>query len=351
MRNHVAIIGLGISGLACASRLAGQTDLTLFDKSRGVSGRMSTRRSDPYSFDHGTIYFRSSSDLFSTWLEPFVEAGVVMPWPIRRAELDVRGGASQSIDNVWVAAPSMNALGKAVIKQLETNLDLGPNNLHLGTQIERIEVRADGKHLLHSETQCFGPFDWVISAIPSAQAKSLIPEQASFHAHLGRREMIGCHSLMLGFEDDNVAGDMAWDVAKFDSKVLHKAVWNHRKPARPKAKALLVQTKYDWSEPRLDWSKDDIVASIVGELDTIFPKLCEMASHRSLHSWRYAASKDTSDLMTGETVSTELDTGFSWDMSLKLAAIGDWQLGSKVENGFVSGDQLAQNWIAALTNA
>ncbi|MEM7652453.1 MAG: FAD-dependent oxidoreductase, partial [Pseudomonadota bacterium] len=53
-----AIIGAGISGLAAADRLrlSGHS-VTLFDKSRGVGGRMATRRSDHGSFDHGAQYF------------------------------------------------------------------------------------------------------------------------------------------------------------------------------------------------------------------------------------------------------------------------------------------------------
>src|SRR3546814_18450016 len=45
---RVAIIGAGISGLACARRLrdAG-LGATLFDKSRGLSGRLPPRRANP----------------------------------------------------------------------------------------------------------------------------------------------------------------------------------------------------------------------------------------------------------------------------------------------------------------
>jgi renalase len=42
---RVAVIGAGIAGAACAGALQGcGVDVTMFDKSRGVGGRMSTRR-------------------------------------------------------------------------------------------------------------------------------------------------------------------------------------------------------------------------------------------------------------------------------------------------------------------
>jgi cation diffusion facilitator CzcD-associated flavoprotein CzcO len=48
----LAIIGAGMAGLAAAERLrANGASCVLFDKSRGVGGRMSTRRTGDLQFD------------------------------------------------------------------------------------------------------------------------------------------------------------------------------------------------------------------------------------------------------------------------------------------------------------
>ena len=58
----IAVIGAGLAGLSCAQALlqAGHT-VHVFDKSRGPSGRMSTRRAEddngPWQCDHGAQYF------------------------------------------------------------------------------------------------------------------------------------------------------------------------------------------------------------------------------------------------------------------------------------------------------
>ena len=52
---RIAVIGSGIAGLACARRLsdAGYAPI-LFDKGRGIGGRLATRRTpDGRQFDHG----------------------------------------------------------------------------------------------------------------------------------------------------------------------------------------------------------------------------------------------------------------------------------------------------------
>ena len=53
----LAIIGSGLSGLTLANHLKDEFDVTVFEKSRGVGGRLATRRVDTYAFDHGAQYF------------------------------------------------------------------------------------------------------------------------------------------------------------------------------------------------------------------------------------------------------------------------------------------------------
>ena len=52
MNQNVAIVGAGISGLTAGRNLTQKHNVTIFDKSRGVGGRMSTRYSELYEFDH-----------------------------------------------------------------------------------------------------------------------------------------------------------------------------------------------------------------------------------------------------------------------------------------------------------
>ncbi|MDD5480019.1 FAD-dependent oxidoreductase, partial [Rhodoferax sp.] len=67
---HFAIIGAGMAGISCARALvqAGQR-VTLFEKSRGLGGRMATRDSAFGSFDHGAQYFTARDKRFVQALE------------------------------------------------------------------------------------------------------------------------------------------------------------------------------------------------------------------------------------------------------------------------------------------
>ena len=57
---HVAIVGAGCAGLAAAWSLArAGHQCTVFEKSRGFSGRAATRRRGDSCYDHGANFFRT----------------------------------------------------------------------------------------------------------------------------------------------------------------------------------------------------------------------------------------------------------------------------------------------------
>jgi predicted NAD/FAD-dependent oxidoreductase len=63
--SQVAVIGAGIAGLACAKELQLHgISVDVFEKSRGPSGRMSTRRTQDWSADHGAQYFTARNPRF-----------------------------------------------------------------------------------------------------------------------------------------------------------------------------------------------------------------------------------------------------------------------------------------------
>ena len=85
---RVAIIGAGLSGLSLAQLLGNRVEVVLFEKARGVSGRMSTRRAEPYYFDHGAQYFTARTKPFQKFIQPFINDGVIKRWLARYAKFD-----------------------------------------------------------------------------------------------------------------------------------------------------------------------------------------------------------------------------------------------------------------------
>ena len=77
----VLVIGAGISGLLCASELqrAG-VSVRVLDKGRGVGGRMATRRMGGGRFDHGAQFFTVREPSFQSYVDEWLQAGVIQEW-------------------------------------------------------------------------------------------------------------------------------------------------------------------------------------------------------------------------------------------------------------------------------
>ena len=108
---HVAVIGAGMAGLTCASRLAeAGHHVAVFDKGRGPGGRMATRRVEhegaTFRFDHGAQYFTAREMAFQTQVRAWEADGIVALWPAAK-------------DGAWVGTPGMNAPIRAMAEALE----------------------------------------------------------------------------------------------------------------------------------------------------------------------------------------------------------------------------------------
>lgn len=119
----VVITGAGIAGLACAQRLqqAGYASL-LLEKSRGLGGRLATRRMDGIPIDHGARFLQPHpGTMLETLLRQWLQHGVLVPWQPYTAALDPSGQmlpADEPPATYYVAPAGMSAVGKAIAAEL-----------------------------------------------------------------------------------------------------------------------------------------------------------------------------------------------------------------------------------------
>ena len=98
------IVGAGISGLLAARELSESgLRIHLLEKSRGIGGRMATRRQDGEAFDHGAQFFTARDPVFESLVERWVKAGVATVW--------FEGGDEGSHPR-YRGVPGMTAVGK-----------------------------------------------------------------------------------------------------------------------------------------------------------------------------------------------------------------------------------------------
>ena len=326
MKKKIAIIGTGLAGLVCADRLSPDFEISLFDKSRGMSGRLSTRRAQSgetvFAFDHGAQYFSARSVAFKNWLKPLEAKGHVRRWQPRMVTISETGSAPRPTSEKFVFSPSMNSVGKVMFSVS------AHKQLYLDTPVAAIDG-APGAWRLNCGESFFGPFEHVVLAVPAPQALALLPPNADFVGRVQDVQMLGCHTLMLGYlPQKDIAAD--WHCAFFDDALLGFAAFNCRKPDRNGGTSLVVQTRHDWSQAHIEDELEGVAELMAHRFKDLTGLSPAAGGYYRLHRWRYAS------------VEQPAGAKYLHDDALKLSAIGDWCLGSKVEDAFTSGYCLAE---------
>ncbi|MEO1405897.1 MAG: FAD-dependent oxidoreductase [Pseudomonadota bacterium] len=317
----IAIIGAGLAGSTLAKCLSDRADVTVFEKSRGIGGRMATRYAGIYEFDHGAQYFTAQTTEFQTTLKPLIADGDVVEWTGRVVSLSAGNDAVElkRDDPIYVASPRMNVLPKHFAEGL---------NIVVRCQISSMSKDARGKwRLTDNEGGEHGPYDWVVSATPSIQTSQLLPHDVSFSEFLSQVRMSGCFSVLLGFAD---RPDVDWQGAKVENSPIGWVAMNSDKPGRETSPSVLVQTTNDWAEANLENDPDTVRQTLMDELKAVAGIDKSAAKYASMHRWRYAHTP------------VPLGQDYLIDEAAGLAACGDWCLGGRVEHAFTSGSSLAK---------
>jgi hypothetical protein len=314
---RIAIIGAGLAGLTLAERLSGAHNVTVFEKARGPGGRMSTRRASPFGFDHGAQYFTARSPEFQAFLDTLSTDGRIALWP---DDISLVQGAKVSSNPKWVAQPGMNAICKHLARDLD---------LHTQTQIAALTQSGEHWTLETDQGDRFGPFDWVVSSAPSVQTAALMPSNFAQYEALSKVRMQGCFALMLGFDAPQA---FDWQAIKSGAEPVGWMAVDSEKPGRETACSVLIQSSNVWAEAHLEDDPQDVQAVLLAAGSELAGTDLSVATHQKLHRWRYASTP------------VPAEQPFLLDADLRLAACGDWCLGSKVEAAFESAVALAQQF-------
>jgi predicted NAD/FAD-dependent oxidoreductase len=319
----VAIIGAGISGLTLATYLQKQDfTLTIFDKGRGVGGRMSSRRTNWGYLDHGTQYFNIVSPEFQTFIEQYPL--IIQPWPGNFA-IWANGQLTEDISpkTKYVPLKAMNNLCKAIAS--ESKLDI-----HLKTRIIKLEKRATWT-LIDENNQQYRDFELVILTAPPAQTADLLVPHTPIAEEIRTIKMLPCYSLILIPE---TPVKLPSNGIQFEHPILGWLSVNESKPARENNGGLVIQSNFDWAKENLGRNREEVANILQKTVSELFQLNLARLNYQSLHLWRYALPLEANNHR------------YFWCPDTNLGVCGDWCLSGKVESAFLSAYSLAQKLTA-----
>ncbi len=344
----IAVIGAGMAGLTCARQLQQAGDrVVILEKSRGVGGRLATRRLHETLADHGTCYLTPKGQAFRALLERLIEAGVVQSWIETVHALSPDGTLSESPVTEryprYVAPAGMTAIAKS----LATDLDMRFS--HLVQSLTLVDnaywklaiQRTNPDQTKATETMTANA---IVVAIPAPQAAVLLQTLPSdvlsetFLKQVQGVAFIPCLSVMAGYTPDRQQDWVSQyaDVRSLtfvrDGNLSWLGLDSSKRSSSPQP-VFVVQSTPAFAEQYLD--AIDLQSAGYQLLKRSAEKLTPWLAKPDwlqVHRWRYAFAK------------TPLPTPYlAATTPAPLLCAGDWCGGSKVEHAFLSGLAVAEH--------
>lgn len=315
----VAVIGAGLAGLTAARTLAAAgRAVVVFDKGRGVGGRLSTRRTDDGPFDHGAQFFTVRDPAFRAEVDGWTAAGVAARWEARIVRL-AGGVAEPSPGERHVGVPGMSAVARHAARGLA--------DVRTGVRIDRIEGAPGAWTLTAEDGTTSGPFAAVLVTVPSPQALPLVsPVAPSLTSSVAAAAMAPCWAAMLAFESPVAT---PFDAAFVEGGPLSWIARDGSKPGRPPGERWVLHGAPDWSAAVIEATPDAVIRDLTAAFAALAGGLPPVVA-ASAHRWRFA-------LPTGDVAG-----GFAFDAGRGIGIAGDWCAGARVEGAWLSGHRLAR---------
>lgn len=326
----IAVIGAGIAGLNLANLLSAQAEVTVFEKSDKLGGRVATHHAGEYTFDHGAQFFTVKTPAFKSFVQLLEAHGAVTRWDANFAEIK---GSKISAQRRWdeayphyVGSPSMSAIGQYMARNLDVRLH---------QHVQSVQREAGFWLIKSTNAEVLGVFDWVVFAIPAQQAHALLPDAHQFKAELLEIVMQPCFALMLGYA---LPKAHVWDAAIISESILSWVSINSSKPNRSAAFTVVAMSKNDWAYEYFNHDDHFVINAMLQELTSVMGQTMADSSYLKLKRWKFA---NAARRVTQNTLIDEVS---------QLACCGDWCKIGRIENAFTSSLDLAAKMQIALLN-
>ncbi|QWE28163.1 NAD(P)/FAD-dependent oxidoreductase [Polynucleobacter sp. AM-7D1] len=315
---RVAIIGAGIAGLSCARELQSHgLSADVYEKSRGPSGRMSTRRTPDWSAGHGAQYFTARDPRFIQEVQHWIKTGSAAIWKPKLKVYEAGVWRDSNSEEIrYVGTPNMNSPGKHLAEELSIQYE---------ATISQMQRRSGKWHLQCNEIGDIPTlYDVVVLAIPAPQSSVLIKDLDDRASRItATAEMKACWTMMAHLPHQLTTD---FDAAFINQEIISWICQNRSKPMR-QSNLWTIHGNPSWSQENVEISKEDAQDQMLKCLTSLGFN-CEDAEI-SMHRWRYASG------------GLQNPMNFLLLSDIGLGLCGDWLNGGRVEGAWLSGLELS----------
>ena len=312
------IIGSGIAGSTIANLLSKKYSVHVFDKARGPGGRSSNKRfKHNLSFDHGVQYISPKSKLFTKYINKLYRKKILKNWDDNHLDFTFE---KKSFSSKYIGRRANNDLVKYNLKNIKQSFASPIERINFKKYFWEITMKNKSKHQFKS----------LIITCPFPQLKKLAKQYLDKKILKLKVQMQPNITVMIAFKNQK---NLPISSIKFNDDILAWAAnENSKKRFKSNINLWTIQATLKWSKKTINKYKTD--KSIMNQLISRFIKLTGFKKNKiifkKIHGWKYSYNYEKTPYLS------------IWYKKINLGVCGDWFNGPKVENAWLSANDLAR---------
>jgi renalase len=329
---EIAVIGAGVAGLTCARKLqqAGRR-VVVFDKSRGLGGRLATRRLPGTHADHGVCYLQPKGAAFGQLIDELVNEQILRVWTQGIHRLFADGVLQPPVKFAPCYASPSGAT--AIAKYLGQNLEIINNQT-----ITAISPMGNGWQLNSADGQWNA--EQVVVAVPPAQALAIAGLVTDAHCFELMRLVNFTTSItaiaVFPKSQQAAATQLPWHgIQGIDHPVLGWMGLDSSKQLEPTQPVLVVQSSAAFAAENFDAPDLEAIGKRLLASAAPYTVGLDAPEIWQVHRWGYAFAQNPLP-----------DLFLTAQVQAPLYFCGDWCGGNRVESAFLSGSAVAEKLLA-----
>ena len=312
------VLGSGIAGSTIANLLSKKYSVHVFDKARGPGGRSSNKRfKNNLSFDHGVQYISPKSKLFIKYIQKLYKNKILKSWDDNHLDFTFE---KKPFSTKYIGRKANNDLVKYNLKNIKQSFASPIEKIDFKKYFWEITLKNKSKHQFKS----------LIITCPFPQLKKLAKNYLDKNILKLKVQMQPNITVMLALKNQK---NLPISSIKFNDDILAWAAnENSKKRFKSNINLWTLQATLKWSKKTINKYKTD--KSIMNQLITRFIKLTGFEKNKiifkRIHGWKYSYNYEKTPYLS------------IWNKKINLGVCGDWLNGPKVENAWLSANDLAK---------
>jgi renalase len=312
------VLGSGVAGSTIANLLSKKYSVHVFDKARGPGGRSSNKRfKKNLSFDHGVQYISPKSKPFIKYIRKLYKNKILKSWDNNHLDFTFE---KKPFSKKYIGRKANNDLVKFNLKNIKQSFAAPIEKINFKKYFWEITLKNKSKHQFKS----------LIITCPFPQLKKLARNYIGKNILKLKIQMQPNITVMLALRNQKT---LPISSIKFNDDILAWAAnENSKKRFSSNTNLWTLQATLKWSKKTINKYKTD--KSIMNQLITRFIKLTGIKKDKiifkKIHGWKYSYNYKKTPYLS------------IWSKKINLGICGDWFSGPKVENAWLSANDLAK---------